>query len=117
MALVIDNDGAHREYPVAGSVIVYSLCGWGEVQALREECRDEGNALRVDGVKLNEELLRRHVHGWENVQDRAGKAVPYSLDALMHLPAAIVEDLIVCILSAATAEQEEQGNSGGSSSI
>ncbi len=114
MSLKIIDDGERREFRKGSSVVYYTVLPWGKLQEARNATRDPEQFL-VDRHALNEELLKRHVIGWEGVLDKEDKPVPFSHEALLKLPALIVDELLTAIWSLALEEMEDQGESESSS--
>ena len=112
--LRIIEDGERREFTVDGSVIYYTPATWSGMQAAREAARNQ-STLRITEGAVERELLRSNVVGWDNVQDAAGKPVPFTHEALMHLPPTVIDTLLVSIYVEVKKEEIEQGNSEGSS--
>ncbi len=114
MPLIIIENGDRQEYRIHGSTIYYTKVGWGELNQIRTELREK-DGFRVDTEAVEEEVLRKHVCGWEGVEDPGGKPVPFTFEALLHLPHRIVETVLLFITSSATQEQEEQADLSDSS--
>jgi hypothetical protein len=113
--LKIYDDGQQLDHKVSGAVIKYTKLGWGELREIREECRDP-ETLRIEEGAVEEEILRRHVHGWdEKVVDANGAPLPFSFDALLHFPPIEIDTLIFVICAAVREEEKAQGEFESSS--
>lgn len=109
MALTIIDNGDRHEFKIHGSVIYYTRLSWGAARDFREEARDP-QTLRIDPAAVEEAVLEKHVIGWENVVDRAGKPVPFNLSMLLLLPQIHVDALLTLIQMDVVMEQEEQAD-------
>lgn len=117
MPLVISNDGHRHEADVGGATFLFTPCGYGEYLQIRKEQRDP-DTLRIEEGAVEVEVLKRHLVGWVDgaVVDPDGAPVPYSHGAVLSLPHWVVENLLtVHIMAGVRAEEEQQGNSDGSS--
>jgi len=114
MALIISNGAPPKELKLGGGVILYTPCGWGQYQKFRRECRDD-RLLIVDEMRVDELVLAAHVKGWRDVQDPDGNDVEFSLDALRALAPVTVQIILNHIIEQVREENEQQGNSDGSS--
>jgi len=114
MTLIISNGAPPKELEIGGSVILYTPIGWGAYQKFRRDCRDMATLI-VDEQRVDDLVLAAHVKGWRGVEDNDGNEVEFSLDLLNTLALATVQIIFSAIIRQVVQENEQQGNSDGSS--
>jgi hypothetical protein len=115
MGIVIVGEEERREFKLAGATFHYKPCGWGRYQEIQRQNRND-RTLVVDQVAVDRMLVEQHVLAWDGVVDSAGKPVPFDLEHLKKLPPVVFVALAEKVVDAVLEEEEQQGNSDGSSS-
>lgn len=104
-AIVIITDEERFAYKLGKSKIYYRRLSPLRARVLREQATVNG---QVDMEVLGRAGLEYCVTGWQNVQDAAGKDIPFSPDKLDVLPGKIRQALITRIIDGDELTELEQ---------